>query len=80
MTREVVRHSATNSIADWAPGIIDLSDTENKRSIGSGEEKGTQDALSFVIPNRAAERNLLSVGIVGSGEFGVAAEERLFTA
>jgi len=35
---------------------------------------------SFVIPIRAAERNLLSVGIVSSGEFGVAAEERLFTA
>ncbi len=40
----------------------------------------SREALSFVIPIRAAERNLLSVGIVSSGEFGVAAEERLFTA
>jgi len=36
------------------------------------------EALSFVIPIRAAERNLLSLGGFGSREGGVAADFKLF--
>jgi len=35
----------------------------------------SREDLSFVIPSRAAERNLFSLALIGSGGFRVSAEE-----